>query len=82
MDRGILRSAITVLWKDRGLFAMLDAMFAETRRQCTFVAVCGALWFCVNEFHDSTFYIHGGYKSMASPITSYRYLEIDDSGLT
>ena len=30
MDRGILRSAIAVLWKDRGLFAMLDEMFAET----------------------------------------------------
>ena len=41
---------------------MLDVMFAETAGSVHLVAVCGALWFCVNEFHDSTFYIHGGYK--------------------
>lgn len=44
MDRGILRSAIAVLWKDRGLFAMLDTMFAETAGSVSLllcVVLCG-----------------------------------------
>lgn len=75
MDRGILRSAITVLWKDRGLFAMLDAMFAETAGSVPLllcVVLCG---FASMNFMTAPSISMGGYKSMASSITSYRYLE-------
>lgn len=82
MDRGILRSAIAVLWKDRGLFAMLDAMFAETAGSVPLllcVVLCG---FASMNFMTAPFISLEG-KSLwllqSLPIDIWKN---DDSGLT
>ena len=43
MDRGILLTTNTVLRMDRGRFAMLDAMFAETAGSVPLL-LCVVLW--------------------------------------